>query len=96
MIERLVDDSQFQPRAIWLVTITAACPRCKSDMQPNPEAVELACTQCDYACTLEKSLDDIADDVLSHVHRGRAMDTSRIREKAETETDIQKREAGDD
>ncbi len=95
MIERIVDDGEFTPHAIWKVTVSASCPKCRADMRLADDEKSLICPKCDYSCKLGKSPDDVADDVIMHVKGNKHMKTSRILEQAKIETKVQKEEAGE-
>jgi DNA-directed RNA polymerase subunit M/transcription elongation factor TFIIS len=93
MIERIIDDPAFHPQARWHVVITPSCLKCGKLMAVSKDEKTLVCNGCQTSSEIVKSLDDVADDVLMHVKGNRHMKRARIREQAEAETEIQKREA---
>jgi DNA-directed RNA polymerase subunit M/transcription elongation factor TFIIS len=95
MITRVVDDANFRPHAVWTVSIQATCPQCQQQLSVADAEKKLSCTACGYECPLEKSVDDVADDVLMHVKGNKHMKVDRIRQLAEIETQVAKEEAGE-
>jgi hypothetical protein len=95
-MERSFHDPSFEHEALWTVTITAACPKCKCEMEFG--SIEgggsiMKCNRCDFEIIdKEKTVNEIADAVLKRVTGGKPLDLAKVQEDAVVETEIQMQE----
>lgn len=98
MIERMIDNADEWPSISWKITVEAVCKQCGNAMtmdDPASASPKLVC-KCGHSQPLEKSPDDVADDLMARAKTTKKMDVDKIRELAEIETEIEKREAAGD